>query len=127
MATAPIWLLILIGCSAGTISGLVGIGGGIIIVPALMFLAGYPQLTAVGTSIAILLPPVGLAAALQYYRNGHVDVKAAIIIAATFFLFAWFGAFFAKKIDPVVVRVGFGVMTVAIGVYIITSAGEIVR
>jgi hypothetical protein len=127
MASAPLWLLILIGCSAGSISGLIGIGGGIIIVPALMFVAGYPQLTAVGTSIAILLPPVGLAAAFQYYKNGHVDVRAAIIIAATFFLFAWAGAFFAKKIDPVVLRTGFGVITIAIGVYIIVSAGKIVR
>lgn len=127
MATAPIWLLILIGCLAGSISGIIGIGGGIIIVPALIFIAGYPQLTAVGTSIAILLPPVGLAAALQYYKNGYVDVKAAIIIAVMFFIFAWLGAFFAKKIDPVGLRVGFGIMTIAIGIYIVASATKTVK
>jgi uncharacterized membrane protein YfcA len=126
MVSAPFWLIFLIGCFAGTVSGLIGIGGGIIIVPALMFIAGYPQLTAVGTSIAILLPPVGLAAAIQYYRNGHVDVKAAAIIAITFFVCAWASAFFVKKIDPFILRVGFGVMTVAIGVYIIVSAGKVV-
>ncbi|MCU0608863.1 MAG: sulfite exporter TauE/SafE family protein [Chitinispirillaceae bacterium] len=127
MMSAPVWLLILIGCSAGTVSGLVGIGGGIIIVPALMFLAGYPQMTAVGTSIAILLPPVGLAAAAQYYRTGHVDVKAAVIIAATFFLFAWAGAFFSKRVDPVILRICFGALTILIGVYIIWSSGKMVR
>ncbi|MBN1131175.1 MAG: sulfite exporter TauE/SafE family protein [Chitinispirillaceae bacterium] len=127
MVSAPFWLLILIGCSAGSVSGLIGIGGGVIIVPALMFLAGYPQLTAVGTSLAILLPPVGFAAAIQYYRGGHVDVRAAIVIATTFFLCAWGSAFFAKKIDPVILRVGFGVLTIAIGVYIIISAGRMIR
>jgi uncharacterized membrane protein YfcA len=127
MVSAPFLLLISIGCAAGIVSGLIGVGGGIIIVPALMFLAGYTQQTAVGTSIAILLPPVGLAAALQYYRNGQVDVRAAVIIAASFFFCAWVGALFSKKIDPYALRISFGILTIAIGVYIIFSAGRIVR
>ena len=78
---SSIALFILIGLSAGLLSGLLGIGGGILIVPALMYLAGFSQLTATGTSLAILLPPVGLAAVLVYHRNGNVDVRAAVCIA----------------------------------------------
>jgi uncharacterized protein len=120
-------IFIAIGCVAGVISGFLGIGGGIIIVPALMFLAGFSQLTATGTSMAILLPPIGLAAAIQYYRNGNVDLKAAAIIAVTFFLCAWGASFFSKRINPVALRMGFGIMTVCIGVYIIYTTGKMIK
>ena len=66
-------ILIAIGCCVGFISGLVGIGGGIIMIPALMFVAGFPQLTATGTSLAVLIMPVGLAAIIQYYRSGNSE------------------------------------------------------
>ena len=70
--------LILIGLSAGLLSGLFGIGGGVLIVPALMYGLGFSQKMATGTSLAILLPPVGIAAVLEYYRHGAVDIKAAL-------------------------------------------------
>jgi uncharacterized protein len=121
------FLFVAIGCGAGFISGLVGIGGGIIMIPALMFFAGFPQLTATGTSLAVLIMPIGLAAVVQYYRGGNVDVRAAIIIAVTFFFFAWGGAFLARKINPYALRMGFGVLTVFIGCYIMWSASRIIK
>ena len=120
-------IFIAIGCCAGLISGLVGIGGGIIMIPALMFVAGFPQLTATGTSLAVLVMPIGLAAVVQYYRGGNVDVRAAVIIAVTFFFCAWGGAFLARKINPLALRMGFGVLTVLIGVYIMYTAGRLVK
>jgi hypothetical protein len=120
-------VFVAIGCCAGLISGLVGIGGGIVMIPALMFIAGFPQLTATGTSLAVLVMPIGLAAVIQYYRGGNVDVRAAVIIAVTFFFCAWGGAFLARKINPLALRMGFGVLTVLIGVYIMYTAGRLVK
>jgi uncharacterized protein len=120
-------VLMAIGCVVGFISGLVGIGGGIIMIPALMFVAGFPQLTATGTSLAVLVMPIGLAAVIQYYRGGNVDVRAAIIIAVTFFFFAWAGSFFARKVNLAALRMGFGIMVTVIGVYIIYTAGKMVK
>ena len=120
-------ILIAIGCGAGFISGLVGIGGGIIMIPALMFFAGFPQLTATGTSLAVLIMPVGLAAVVQYYRGGNVDIRSAIIIAVTFFFCAWGGAVLARKINPFTLRMGFGVLTLLIGVYIMYTAGRMIK
>jgi uncharacterized protein len=115
-------LFILIGLAAGLISGLMGIGGGIIIVPALIYLAGFSQLTATGTSLAILLPPVGLAAVLVYHRSGNVDVRAAVIIAICMFLTAWMGSRAALKIGSETLRLLFGVFISAVGVYMVISS-----
>lgn len=120
-------ILLAIGCCAGFISGLVGIGGGIIIIPALMFFAGFPQLTAIGTSLAILMMPIGLAAVVQYYRGGNVDVRAAIVIAVTFFFCAWGGAFLARKINPFALRMGFGTFVMVMGLYIMCTAGKMIK
>jgi uncharacterized protein len=124
---SSILIYVAIGCCVGFISGLVGIGGGIIMIPALMLFAGFPQLTATGTSLAVLIMPIGLAAVVQYYRGGNVDVRAAIIIAITFFFCAWGGAFLARKINPYALRMGFGVLTVLIGVYIMYTAGRLIK
>ena len=123
----PLWQLILIGIVSGTVSGLIGIGGGIIIVPALMLLCGFPQLTASGTSLAILLLPVGLAAVLQYYKTGNVDIRAAVVIALTFAITAWGGAYLSKKINPIVLRYLFGGIVTAVGIYIIVSTNRPLR
>ena len=115
-------LFILIGLAAGLISGLLGIGGGILIVPALMYLAGFSQHTATGTSLAILLPPVGLAAVLVYHRNGNVDVRAAVCIAICMFITAWIGSRAAMKIGTAHLRLLFGIFLSAVGVYMIVSS-----
>lgn len=117
------WIIfLLIGLGAGVISGLFGVGGGLVIVPALIYMAGFTQHKATGTSLAVLLPPIGLAATLEYYRQGNVNWKAAMIIAASLFIGAFAGAFFANKISGPHLRLTFGVFTTVMGVYMIYGA-----
>jgi hypothetical protein len=94
----PPWLtFVRIGVLGGIAAGLFGIGGGIVIVPALIYGAGFSQHMATGTSLAVLLPPIGLAAALEYDRHGNVDVRAAVILAATLFVGSWVGAYVGNQ------------------------------
>jgi len=116
-------VLCLIGIAAGITAGQFGIGGGIIIIPALVYFAGFSQLSATGTSLAILLPPVGLMAAIEYYRKGHVDIKAAIIIAVCLFLSAWLSSIFANRLPENTAKFMFGIFVTCIGAYITISAG----
>lgn len=114
-------IFIIIGIVAGILSGLFGIGGGIIIVPALMFLAGFDQLKAQGTSLAVLLPPVGIMAFIQYYKNGHVDIKAGILIVIFLLIGSFFGAKFAQMLPMNVLKKSFGVLMLLIAVKMILS------
>ena len=117
------WLTFaLIGAMAGVASGLFGVGGGIVLVPALIYWAGFNQHMATGTSLAVLLPPIGLAAALEYYRHGNVDVHAAILLAAGLFVGAWIGAWFANKMAGPQLRLLFGVFVTGLGVYLVHGA-----
>lgn len=117
-----LWILIAIGTVAGLLSGLFGIGGGVIIVPALIYGLGFSQHRATGTSLAILLPPIGLAAVLEYYRNGNVDVRAAVVIALCVFVAGGVGAVIANKIAGPYLRLGFAVFVVCLGVYLVYEA-----
>lgn len=110
-------LLILIGLAAGICSGLFGIGGGVLIVPALVFLLKFPIHRAVGTSLAVLLPPIGAAAVFAYYRTGNVDIKAAAMIAVTVFVGAWLGAQIASRFDEQTMRMLFGFFLITLGCY----------
>lgn len=94
MDVQVILLLLLLGLGAGILSGMVGVGGGIIIVPGLVFLLGFSQKMAQGTSLAVLLLPVGILAVMQYYKSGFVDVRSVGIIAIAFLV----GGFFGSKI-----------------------------
>ena len=109
-------LAILVGLIGGTLSGLTGLGGGFIMVPLLIYLFGMSQHAAQGTSLAVLLPPLGLLAFLQYYRNGHVDVNVAILVAVGFFLGGWAGGSLAQVIPGPMLRKGFAVVLVAIAI-----------
>lgn len=115
-------LLLLIGGVSGIASGLFGIGGGVLIVPALVYLAGFSQHRATGTSLAILLPPIGLAAVVEYYRHGNVDLRAAIIIAVAVFLGAWIGAVVANRLSGPTLRLAFGAFLVCLGFSLIYGA-----
>ncbi|MBU1096622.1 MAG: permease [Ignavibacteriae bacterium HGW-Ignavibacteriae-2] len=88
------FILLLIGLSAGIMSGFLGIGGGIIIIPALTLILGYSQQQAQGTSLALLLPPVGILAVINYYKAGSMDLKAAGLMAVTFVI----GSYFSSKV-----------------------------
>ncbi len=114
--------LMLIGLSAGVLSGLFGIGGGILIVPALMYGMGFTQKLATGTSLAILLPPVGIAAVIEYYRHGAVDIKAAMIIAVMLVVGSWLGSRFSVGLDPTTMKLLFGTFLILLGGYMIYDA-----
>ncbi len=94
----------LLGLAAGSLSGLVGIGGGIVIVPGLVYLFGFDQHSAQGTSLALLLPPLGILAVMEYHRNGYVDIRAAAIMAVLFLVGALLGARLANHIDGTLLR-----------------------
>jgi len=107
-------LFVLIGLVAGILSGLLGIGGGVVIVPMLVLLTSMPILTATGTSLGSLLLPVGVLGAWAYYKNGHVDVRAALLVAAGLTIGAFFGARLAQTIPPTALRRAFSVLLVLI-------------
>ena len=119
----PQWLMFLcIGMFGGVTSGLFGIGGGMVIVPALIYWAGFSQHKATGTSLAVLLPPVGLTATVEYYRNGNVDPWAALLIAVAMILSTWGGAYLAHQMKGPYLRLAFGIFVVSMGVYLIYGA-----
>jgi len=97
-------LLLLIGLVAGVFSGMFGIGGGLIIVPALLFFLKVRELQAIGTSLAALIPPVGLLGAAEYYRNGYINLRYAALVALGLFLGAYFGARIMISLPPEVIR-----------------------
>jgi uncharacterized membrane protein YfcA len=101
---------LILGLSAGVLSGLVGIGGGIIIVPALVYFFGMDQKTAQGTSLAVLLPPTGLLAFLEYYRAGHADIKIGALIVVGLLLGGWLGGDFAQQLPQAALRKIFAVL-----------------
>lgn len=108
-------LIAVIGLVGGILSGLFGIGGGLVIVPGLILLAGFPIAKAAGTSLAALLLPVGLFGALEYYRAGQVDIRAAAIIAFGLLVGAYVGARIGTSLDPVVAQRAFGVFLLIVG------------
>jgi uncharacterized protein len=118
----PLFVLIGIGLVAGVLSGVFGIGGGVVIVPALIYLAGFRQHLATGTSLAILLPPVGIAAVVEYYRHGNVNLYAALVIAVTVTIGGWFGAVLANRLAGPYLRLAFGVFVVTLGISLIIGA-----
>ncbi len=117
------WLtFVVIGLAGGVTAGLFGIGGGIVIVPMLIYWAGFSQHKATGTSLAVLLPPIGLAAVIEYYRHGNVDLRAALVVASTMFVGLWLGASIANKMKGPHLRLAFGVFVLCLGIYLIHGA-----
>ncbi len=116
MSTTSILLLIAIGLVAGTLGGMVGLGGGIILIPALILIMKLDQQTAQGTSIAIMLPPIGLFAVYNYYKAGYVNIKYAMIIAAAFMVGGYLGSSIALKISADLMRKIFSVLLVVIAI-----------
>lgn len=109
------WLMLLVGLAVGVVSGIVGIGGGILFVPALIFFAGMSQHKAQGTSLGALLAPVGIFAFWEYYRKGNADLKVALILAVGFLVGGYFGAAGAQHIPELWLRRIFAVTLLAVG------------
>jgi uncharacterized membrane protein YfcA len=112
-------ILIIIGVIAGLYSGLLGIGGGLIMVPALVFFAKMSQHTAQGTSLLVMLPPITLLSAYAYYRNGHIDpshFKIALILCVAFVIGGYFGGRIAVVLPEFWLRRIFGVFLLIISI-----------
>lgn len=116
MTLTTLLILIIIGLLAGVLSGMVGIGGGIVIVPALVLLLAFDQKTAQGTSLAMILLPTGILGVINYYQRGYVDVKACLGIAAGFVIGAYFGSKLAISLPIETVRRIFGVVMILIAI-----------
>ena len=116
MSGTTIILLILIGLAAGFLSGLVGIGGGVIIVPALVILLGFSQKLAQGTSLGILLLPVGIFAVMNYYKQGYLNVNYVAIVAATFVLGGFLGSKLALSLSDEKMKKIFAVVMMLIAI-----------
>lgn len=108
-----IFLYLLLGLITGTFSGLLGIGGAIIIIPILVLLFGLSQHTAQGTTLALMVPPIGLLAAWTYYKQGFVDLKIAGLICLGFFVGGLVGAKFATELPDGILRKIFGFVLLA--------------
>lgn len=117
------WIkLILIGLSAGISSAFFGIGGGIIIVPALTYFMGFVISKSVGTSLMAMLPPVGALAVYRYYQSGNVDVKAGLLLSVLLILGSYLGAVLVNNyINPAVLKTLFGIFLITVGCYIVVS------
>lgn len=114
-------LLVLLGVVAGAFSGLIGVGGGVIIVPALVFLFGMSQHGAQGTTLALLVPPIGLLAAWTYWQEGYVNIHYAALICAGFFVGGLLGAKFANHLSNLALERIFGVAMLFIALKMILA------
>jgi hypothetical protein len=121
MSTSMLLILIVIGIMTGIMAGMLGIGGAVIMIPALVYLLGVSQQTAQGTSLAVMLPPIGVIAAYNYYRAGHVDIRFAIIMAVFFLVGSYFGSKLALNIPENILKKIFGVLLMIVAVKMLFS------
>ena len=114
-------ILLCLGLVAGMLSGLVGIGGGIVIVPALVYFLGYSQHQAQGTSLFILVMPVGILAVMNYSKTANINWNYGLIIALTFVIGGYFGSKLSLKLSPSVVKLVFGLIMAFVSIKLILS------
>ena len=117
-------IFLCIGLAAGVLSGLFGLGGGVLIVPSLVYLADFPTRMALGTSLGALLLPVGLLGAYTYWDNGDLDVRASLLIAVGLFFGAYVGARLAQMVSPVILQRAFAVFIGALALQLWFKAGS---
>jgi len=116
MSIEILLILLVIGLVAGAFGGMVGIGGGLIMIPAMVLFAGLTQHEAIGTSLAVMLPPIGLFAAYNYYKAGQVNLTYAMIIAAAFIVGSFFSSKIAVTISENVIRKIFSVFLIVVAI-----------
>lgn len=121
MSASMILILIVIGIITGLMAGMLGIGGAIIMIPALVYILGVTQQTAQGTSLAVMLPPVGIIAAYNYFKAGQVNIKFAIILAAFFLVGSYFGSKVALNLPQVALKRIFAFLLILIAVKMLFS------
>ncbi|MGE5699715.1 MAG: sulfite exporter TauE/SafE family protein [Deltaproteobacteria bacterium] len=111
-----------VGAFTGAVAGMFGIGGGVFVIPAMVYIFGFSQKTATGTSLAMLLPPIGILAFLQFYRSGQVNVPAAVLLIAGFLAGSWLSAGYAVALPDLLLKRLFGGLLIVMGaIYILTA------
>lgn len=108
-------ILLAVGLAAGFLSGMVGIGGGIIIVPVLVYFLGFTQHQAQGTTLFMFLLPIGILGVMNYHKQGHVDYKTGLIICTTFIFGSYFGSKLSISLDQKTVKQIFGAIIILLG------------
>ncbi len=114
-----IYFCLILGLIAGISSGFLGIGGGTIIIPALVYVLGFTQHQAQGTTLALMIPPIGLLAAIKYYQAGNVDIRVAALICVGFFIGGLIGASFVTPIPDQLLKKLFGVFLIGVALKMI--------
>ena len=114
MSTTMLLILIVIGIVCGFMAGMLGIGGAIIMIPALVYFLGITQQTAQGTSLAVMLPPIGIIAAYNYYKAGHVNIWFAVVLAVFFLAGSYFGSKLALNLPQSLLKKIFGILLLLI-------------
>jgi len=109
-------IVLVIGVFAGAFGGFIGIGGGLIVVPCLVYFVGMSQHTAQGTSLAMMLPPIGVLAVYNYYKQGNVDFRVAAILCISFVAGSFFGSKIALSLSADQIKKAFGVIIILIGI-----------
>ncbi|MEY4522916.1 MAG: hypothetical protein RIT10_2101 [Bacteroidota bacterium] len=122
MTNSTLLILLSIGLGAGILSGFVGIGGGVVIVPALVFLLGLSQHEAQGTSLFVLVMPVVFLALTNYWKTGNVNWKYGVIIAIAFIIGGYFGSKLSLKLSPQIVKLVFGLLMAYVSFQLIFSS-----
>ena len=121
MTVNEIIIVLVIGLAAGFLSGSMGVGGGIVVIPSLVFILGFTMHTAQGTSLALMTIPVMLVATLNYYRSGNVNITVAILMALTFVIGGYIGSKLSIHIPEKIMKKAFGVLMIIAALKMIIS------
>ena len=121
MSLAHLIILIVVGILSGLLAGVFGVGGAIIVIPALVFILGFSQHDAQGTSLAFMLPPVGILATWNYWKAGHVNWKIALILSLTFVVGSYLGSHLSINLSDKLLRRLFGVLMILVAIKMIFS------
>lgn len=116
MSFSELILVLAIGLVAGFMSGALGIGGAVIVIPALIFFLGFSQHQAQGTSLAMMLPPVAALAVMNYYRSGYVNIKIAALLIVAFFAGSYFGSVLTLKIPARYLQKAFAMLLILVAI-----------
>ncbi len=116
MATTTLIMLVILGIITGFLAGMLGIGGGLLVIPGLVMVMGMSQQSAQGTSLAMMLPPIGIIAAYNYYKAGHVDIRIALILAVMFIIGSYFGSKIAVKLSQDLLQKIFGIFLLLVAI-----------
>ena len=121
MSASMLLMLLIIGAFTGIMSGMLGIGGAIIMIPAMVYFLGFSQQMAQGTSLAVMLPPIGIFAAYNYWKAGQANIKFALILAAAFIIGSYFGSKLALNIPQPLLKKIFGVLLLLVAAKMLLS------